>query len=65
VAQIDIRPVKEYECMCMKMIYTIETRLIDKLEDYKIEKLLRSPRKVVTKGKGCLKLETLAVVTSA
>jgi len=48
-----------------KMMYTIETRLLDKLEDYKTEKLLRSPRKVVMKDKGCLKLETLGVITSA
>ena len=65
MARIDIIPVKEYECMHTKTMYTIKTRLLDKLEDYKIEKLLRSPRKVVTKGKGCLKLETLGVVTSA
>ena len=65
MARIDIIPVKEYKCMHTKMTYTIETRLLDKLEDYKIEKLLQSPRKVVTKGKGCLKLETLGVITSA
>ena len=51
--------------MHTKTTYTIKTRLLDKLEDYKIEKLLRSPQKVVMKGKGCLKLETLGVVTSA
>ena len=51
--------------MRTKTTYTVKTRLLNKLEDYKIEKLLQSPRKVVTKGKGCLKLETLGVVTSA
>jgi len=65
VARIDIIPVKEYECMRTKTTYTIKTRLLDKLEDYKIEKLLQSSQKVVMKGKGCLKLETLGVITSA
>ena len=51
--------------MCTKTMYTVETRLLDKLEDYRIKKLLQSPRKVVTKGKGCLKLEILGVITSA